>query len=48
MWGMIVYIINGRVTRNNIDDRLHLCYLMGYAANTGIILYCYPDQIFAI
>ena len=28
IWGVRVYIINRRVTRNNIDDRPHLRYFM--------------------
>ena len=35
---MRVYIINGCVTRNNIDDISHRGYFMGYAANTGVII----------
>ena len=36
MW---VYIINGRVTRNKIDDRSHLGYFMGCAATAWVISY---------
>ena len=43
---MLVYIINGRVTRNNLDDRSHRGYFMVYAATTGVILYCKPYQHF--
>ena len=45
---MIVYIINGCVTINNIDDRPHHGYLMGYTATTGVIIYWKPDQNFFI
>ena len=45
---MIVYIINGCVTRKNIDYRSHRGYLMGYAATTGVIIYWNPDQHFCI
>ena len=48
IWVLSVYIINGRVTRNNIDDRSHWGYLMGYVATTGVILYWKPDQTFDI
>ena len=37
--GGIVYIINGCVTRKNIDDRSHSGYFMVYAATTGVIIY---------
>ena len=46
--GARVYIINGCVTRENIDYRPHHGYLMGYAATTGVILYWNPDQPFVI
>ena len=45
---MIVYIINGRVTRNNHDDRLHRSYFMAYVDTTGAILYWKTDQPFVI
>ena len=45
---MRVYIINGRATRNKIDDRSHQGSLMGYEATTGVILYWKPDQTFII
>ena len=38
IWGLRVYIINGRATRNNIDDISHWGYFMGYAATTGVII----------
>ena len=38
IWGMIVYIINGSVTRNKPDYISHRGYLMGYAATIGVIL----------
>ena len=44
IWGEIVYIINGRVTINNLDDRSHCGYLTGYAATTVVILYWKPYQ----
>ena len=40
IWDLIVYIVNGCVTRKNLDDRLHHGYFMGYVATTGVILYC--------
>ena len=48
IWGLIVYIINGRVTRNNFDDRSHRCYCMGYETTTGVIIYWNTDQHFII
>ena len=48
IWGVRVYIINGRVTRNNLDDISHRGYFMGYAATTGVILYWKSDQYFVI
>ena len=47
-WGVRVYIINGLVTRNNIDDRLNRGYFMVYAYTTGVILYWKPYQPFDI
>ena len=41
---MRVYIINRRDTRKKLDDRSHRGFFMGYAATTGVILYCKPDQ----
>ena len=41
-------IINGRATRNKLDDRSHRGYFMEYAATTGVILYWKPDQPFII
>ena len=35
MWVVIVYIINGCVTRNNLDDRSYCGYFIGYAATTN-------------
>ena len=46
MWGVRVWIINGRVTRKNLDDRSHRGYFMGWTSNTGVIFYWKPDQIF--
>ena len=48
IWGVRVYIINGCVTRNNIYDRSHSGYFMGYADTTGVILYWKLDQPFVI
>ena len=45
---MIVYITNGRVTRNQVDDRSYHGYFMGYAASTVVILYWNPYQPFII
>ena len=45
---MRVYIINGSVTRNNIDDISHCGYFTRYAATTGVILYWNTDQPFII
>ena len=39
IWGVRVYIINGRATRKKIDDRSHRGYFMAYADNTGVIIY---------
>ena len=44
IWGVRVYIINGRATRNNLDDISHRGYFVGYAATTGVILYWKSDQ----
>ena len=46
--GVRVYIINGRDTRKNLDDRPHRGYFIGYETNIGIILYWKPDQPFVI
>ena len=48
IWGVRVYIINGRATRNKLDDRSHRGYFMGYAAATGVISYWKLDQPFII
>ena len=45
---MIVYIINGRDTRNKLDDRSHWGDYLEYVATTGVILYWKPDQPFII
>ena len=39
IWGVRVYIINGRATRKKIYDRSHRGYFMEYAATKGVILY---------
>ena len=46
IWGVIFYIINGRVTRKKLDDISHIGYFMIYASTTGVIIYCNPDQPF--
>ena len=48
IWGVIVYIISGYVTRNKLDDISHHTYFMGYADNTGFILYWKSVQNFYI
>ena len=45
---MRVYIINGCVTRKNIDDISHRGYFMVYSAIIGVILYWKPYQTFLI
>ena len=45
---MRVYIINGRATRNKLDDRSQRGYFVGYAATTGAIIYWKPYQHFFI
>ena len=45
---MRVYIINGGVTINKIDDISHRVYLVEYAATKGFILYWKPDKPFVI
>ena len=45
---MRVYIINGHVTRRNLDYKSHRNYCMGYEATTGVIIYWKPDQPFYI
>ena len=42
IWGVVVYIINGCVTRKNLDDISHRSYFMVYAATTGVIIYYNP------
>ena len=44
IWGVRVYINNGRTTRKKFDYRSHRGYFMGYAATTGVIIYWKPDQ----
>ena len=48
IWGVRVYIINGRVTRNNIDYKSHYGNFTGYADTKGVILYWKKDQPFVI
>ena len=45
---MRVYIIDGGVTRNNLDDGSHQGYLIGNEVTTGIKIYWKPDQHFFI
>ena len=40
---MRVYIINGCVTRNNLDNISNFDYFMGYAATKGVVIYWKPD-----
>ena len=37
--GVIFYIINGRATRNKLDDRSHQGYFIAYASTTGVHIY---------
>ena len=48
IWGVIVYIINGRAKRNKLYDRSHQGYFMGYAATKVVIIYWKLDQLFII
>ena len=48
LWGVIVYIINGRVTRKKIDDISHRSYFVVYASTAGFILHLKSDQHFVI
>ena len=48
IWGVRFYIINGHVTRNNIDYRSHCAYFMGYATTAGVIIYWKSDHPFSI
>ena len=48
IWVVRVYIIDGCVTRENLDYISHSGYFMGYAATTGVIIYWNPDQPFFI
>ena len=43
IWVLRVYIINGRATRNKLDDISHWGYFMGYTATTRFIIYLKPD-----
>ena len=45
---MRAYIINGCVTRNNLDDISYRGYFVGYTATMGVIIYWKPDQHFVI
>ena len=46
IWGVRVYIINVKDTRNKLEDRHHSGYFMGYEAMKGVIIYWKPDQHF--
>ena len=46
IWGVRFYIINGSATKNNLDDRSHRGYFMGYANDIGVIIYWKLDQPF--
>ena len=48
IWGVRVYIINGRAKRKKLDNKSHRGCFMVYAATTGVILYWKPDQTFII
>ena len=48
IWGVRVYIINGRVTRKKLDDISHHDYITIYTATTGVIIYWKSDQPFVI
>ena len=46
VWGVILCIINGRVTRKNRDNISIHGYFMGYAATIGVIIYWNPHPNF--
>ena len=48
IWGVRVYIINGRATIKKLNYRSHRGYFMVYVANTGVIVYWKPEQPFII
>ena len=48
IWGVRVYIINGRVKINNLDDISHQGYFIWYLATTGAIVYWKPDKPFVV
>ena len=48
IWGVRVYIANGRATKKKLDDRSHRGYFMEYSATTWFILYWKPYQPFVI
>ena len=48
IWGVRVYIINGRVTIKKIDDRSNRGYFVGCASTIEFIIYWKPDQPFVI
>ena len=48
IYGVRVYIINGCVTRKNIDDRSRHGYFMVYADTKVVIIYLKLDQTFSI
>ena len=43
---MVVYIINGIVTINKLDNGPRRAYFMEYVTTTGLILYGYTKQSF--
>ena len=45
---MRLYIINGPVTRNKLDDISNRGYFMGYEATAGAIIYWHPYKPFVI
>ena len=46
LWeGGVIYIINGVVTSNKLDNRTNISYLMEHSDTTGVILYWKIDQI---
>ena len=46
IWGVIFYIINGCVTRNNLDYVYHSGYFIGYPATNRVKLFWIPGQTF--
>ena len=48
IWGVIISIIDGRVTRKNVDGRSHHGYFIVYASTAVVILYWKPDHPFVM